>query len=286
MSGAREQDGLDQAMQLAAHGRHEEAETKFEALVEAAPDLAAAWLELGKTRLARGKPREAFEAFGHAAGYLDTAAEARSRLGRLARPGPGDHLRERNFKIALLVDPRHCLALADLADLRAGPMLVRFALAFISTVAETDPFRELLNRGWIERALRLAKIASILAPDQAPRQRDLATMLFRLEDFDGNARHLKRAAVGAPGDLNAQIEAVDALFRIEEMDLAEIYADRAVATGGATAPGLFWLGRVQRRLGRFEAARATFAETLGADSDFGLRVNVVEQGIHPGDFEP
>lgn len=286
MTGTLRRKRLRQASEMVALGRLEEAEERLVALVTPAPDFAVAWLELGRVRLARGKSLEAFEAFGKAAHFVQTAAEARMRLGRLARPGPGDHLRARNFKIALLVDPTHAAALTDLADLTGGKVLGWYAAAITSSDIDTDPLRELINRGWNERALRLAKIAAVTRPTPMKTQRWLASIVFRREDFEGNARFLKQAAVCSPGDFNAQIDAVDALFRIDAYDLAETYAERALMIDGAAAPALFWLGRIQRRLGRFSDARARFAETLRADENFGLRVNVVEQGVHPGDFEP
>lgn len=291
MTGTIQRKRLRQASQLAARGRHEEAEKRLVTLTTSAPEHAEAWLELGQVRLKRDKPRDAFEAFEKAATFIGTSAEAHARLGRLAKPGAGDHLRARNFKIALLVDPTHAAAITDLVDLAGGKLISWYAVAITTSDTDTDPLRELINRGWTDRALRLAKVAAVTRPVLAATQRGLASVAFRREEFEANARFLKQTAVLAPDDFIAQIAATEALFRIDALESAEVHAHRAHAcrahaTGVSGAAALFWLGRIQRRLGRFADARARFAETLHVDGDFRLRISVVEQGVDPGDFEP
>lgn len=289
MTGAVQRKRLRQASRLAAQGRREEAETQLNALVATTPDFPAAWLKLGHVRLAGDKPREAFEAYSRAATFIETAAEASARIGRLAKPGPADHLRARGFKIALLVDPTHAAAITDLADLQGGVLLSWFAVAVTSNEIEIDPFRELINRGWTGRAHRLAKIAAVTRPGSSTTQNGLANTAFRREDFEANARFLERAALCSPDNRDIQIAAIEAFFRTGAFERAEAHAMRALSIGDASPaspPLLFWLGRIQRRLGRYADARARFAETLGADEDFRLSVDLVEQGVRPEDFQP
>lgn len=286
MTGAVQRKWLRQASRLAARGHHEEAEARLSKLVATTPDFPAAWLELARVRLARDKPREAFEAFKKAATFLETAAEASTGLGRLVKPGAADHLRARAFKIALLVDPVHAAAVTDLADLEGGERVAWYALAVTLNDVDIDPLRELIDRGWTERALWLAKIAAVTSPASWALQTGLARVMFRREDLEANARFLVRAALCAPTDLNVQIAAVEALFRIEAFERAETHATRALSMDKASPPLLFWLGRIQRRLGRYADARARFGETLGADEEFRFSIEIVEQGVQNEDFQP
>lgn len=284
MTGVLHRKRLRQALDLKSLGRLEDAETQLKTLTETAPDFSVAWLELARVRLDRGLAREAFETFNRAATFMETAADARLHLGRLARPGAGDHLRDRNFRMALAIDPALVPALADLSDLRAGRMISRFVVAAVSSSAATDPYRELINRGWTSRAVRLARAAAMTRPESVAVQRDLAELAFRVEDLDAKARHLKRAAVGLPKDAEAQIQAAEALFDAESFAEAEVHARRALAIGSAEAAALFWLGRIQRRLRCFDEAEETLARAVRSDPGFDLRVQIVRQGIHPGDF--
>lgn len=284
MTGISRRKRLRQAIALKIQGRFDDAEKTLSALVAADPGFAEAWLALGDVRLSRSKARPAFEAFSRAAGFIETAAEASAALGRLGTPGPGDHIRRRNFRRALLVDPTHVPALTDLAALGNGAVTRWFAVTAVSVESDHDPFLELIKRGNLAPAIRLARIVAVIGPGRASTRRDLAAIVFRLEDLESRARHLERAAVLLPTRFDSHIEAVDALFQAEDLDGAERYARRSLEIDPTSALALFWLGRTQRRLGRFDAARATLAEALRRDETFALRIQVVEQGIGADDF--
>lgn len=286
MTGALHRKRLRQALDLKRAGKLSEAEERLDTLVAAMPDFAEAWLELARIRLDRVKAREAFDAFNRAAGFIETAAAARLSLGRLARPGAGDSLREWNFRIALLIEPALVPALTDLADLRPQAVLAWHAVAAAGCDAGADPYRELINRGWLARAIKLARIVAVVRPGTLVSERHLAVLAFHQEDLETRARHLKQAAALKPDDVEAQMQATDGLFQSERFAEAEIHARRAFALNEKNAAAMFWLGRVERRLGGFAKAEATLARTVQADPDFGLRVQVVRQGVHPDDFRP
>jgi tetratricopeptide (TPR) repeat protein len=284
MTGVLQRKRLRQAVDLTNQGRLDDAEKILDAVVLATPDFAEAWLQLATVRLARSEARLAYEAFTRAAGFASTAAEARTALGRLARPGAGDHLRDRNFRQALLIDPTYLPALTDLAALRGGVVTRWFALSAGSGQGDQDPFRELINRRNIGPAIRLAQIAAVMRPASASARRNLARLVFQLEDLEGRAKYLKQATLFPSPPLGDQIEAVDALFQAQDLVGAERYARRALETDPTSALALFWLGRTVRCLGRFDEARAALAEAERHDENFALRIRVVEQGINPADF--
>jgi tetratricopeptide (TPR) repeat protein len=275
---------LRQAIALKNQGQLDNAEKILSALVVAAPSFPEAWLELGNVRLSRSEARLAFDAFARAAGFLETAATAYLALGRLATPGPGDHIRDRNFRRALLVDPCLVPALTDLTDLRGGVVTGWYAAAAVSVERAGDPFQELIKRGKPRPAIRLARIAAMSRPGLPATQRDLAALVFQLEDLESQGKYLERATVLLPTQMDVQIEAVAALFQSEDVDGAERVIHRALKIDPDSALALFWLGRIQRYLGRFVAARATFAAALKNDESFAARIQVVVQGINPEDF--
>jgi tetratricopeptide (TPR) repeat protein len=276
---------LRQAIALKNQGRLEEAERVLAALVETNPELGGAWLELGNVRLGRSEARLAFEAFNRAAGFIDSAAEAHTALGRLATPGAGDHIRCRNFCQAVVLNPTCLPALTDLTELRGGATLNWFVIATVSNVEAKGPFQELIKRGKIEPSIQLARMAAVVRPDLTSTTLDLAALVFRLEDLEGKAKYLKRATVLRFAGLGTYIETVDALFQAEEFESARKYAQRALKIDPDNAQTLFWLGRTQRRLDRFDESRATFAETLRQDESFAQRIQVIEQGVNPADFQ-
>lgn len=285
MTGIIQRKRLRQAIALKHEGRLEEAERILAAIVETSPEFGRAWLELGTVRLGRSKARLAFEAFNRAASFHDTAAEAHTALGRLATPGPGDRLRCRNFRQALALNPTFLPPLADLAELHGGAIVAWFVIAAAASLEVHNPFLELIKRGKIEPSVQLARMAAVTRPDQASTIRYLAALVFRLEDLEGNAKHLKRATVIHVADPATYIETVDALFQAEELETAEIYARRALKFDPEDAQALFWLGRILRSLGRFEESRTTFVEALRWDRTFEQRIQIVEQGVNLEDFQ-
>lgn len=284
MTGIVQRKRLRQAIDLKNQGRLEGAEKMLSALVAAEPDFATAWLELGYVRLGRGEARPAYAAFARAAESADLAAEAYTALGRLATPGPGDHLRRGNFRKALLVTPSHVPALADLAALADGSVTRWFAVTAASVETGPDPFQDLIRRGNIAPATRLARIVGVVRPGLASVHRNLAVLAFRLEDQESNAAYLKWAATLLPSHLDVLVEATSALFQAEDLDGAERYARRALEIDPSSPLVLFWLGRILRRLGRLDEARARLADALRHDDGFALRIRVVEQGISLEDF--
>jgi tetratricopeptide (TPR) repeat protein len=284
MTGMLQRKRRRRAIDLKDQGRLEEAETILAALVASDPGFAEAWLELGNVRFDRAEGRLAFEAFTNAAGFIETAAEASTALGRLATPGPGDPIRRRNFRKALLAEPAHLPAMTDLAALGDGAARRWFPITAVSVERGESPFRELINRGKIGIAMPLARIAAVLRPGLPATQHDLGALAFRMENLEGKARHFKRAAVLLPNHLDAQIETVDALFQAEDFAGAEVYGRRALAIDRASPLALFWLGRILRYLGRFDEARSALDEARRRDERFALRIRVVEQGINPADF--
>ena len=275
---------LRQAIALKNQGQLDNAEKILSALVAAMPTFPAAWLELGNVRLSRSEARLAFDAFARAAGFHETAAAAYLALGRLATPGPGDHIRDRNFCRALLVDPGLVPALTDLTDLRGGVATQWYAVAAVSVERAGDPFQELIKRGKPRPAIRLARIAAVSRPSLPATQRDLAALVFQLEDLESQGRYLERAAVLLPAQMDVQIEAIGALFQSEDVHAAERVVHRALEIDRDSALALFWLGRIQRYLGRFDAARETFAVAMRNDESFAARIQVVLQGVNPEDF--
>lgn len=275
---------LRQAIDLKNQGRLEEAENVLGALIAQDPGFAEAWIALGDVRLGRAEPRLAFEAFTIAAGYIQTAAEAHAALGRLATPGPGDPIRRRNFRQALLAEPSYPPAMTDLAALGDRAARRWFPVAVVSARRGEDPFRDLIRRGKFGIAIRLARIAAVVRPDLPATQQDLGVLVFRMEDIEGKAKHFKRVAALLPDHLDIQIAAVDALFQAEEFAGAEIHGRRALELDRASPLALFWLGRTLRYLGNFGEARAALTEARRRDESFALRIRVVEQGIHPVDF--
>ena len=284
MTGIVQGKRLRQAIALKDQGRLEDAEQMLVALVTADPNIFDAWLELGNVRLGRGEARLAFEAYDRASGFIETAAEAHTALGRLAMPGLGDHIRHRNFRQALLINPAYVPALADLTGFWRAVARRWFVIAAVTGTEGENPFNELIKRGRFNPAIQLARMALIIRPDLASMTADHANLVFRLENLDAKAKYLRQTAVLLPSRLDILIETTGALFQIEELDSAERYARRALDVDPNSALALFWLGRIQRHGGAFEAARETFAEAMRHDAGFDLRIQVVEQGINPTDF--
>jgi tetratricopeptide (TPR) repeat protein len=284
MPGIVQRKRLRQAIALKDQGRLDDAEQILMALVAANPNGADAWLELGNVRLGRGEARLAFEAFDRAAGFLETAAEAHTALGRLATPGPGDHIRHRNFRQALLVGPSYVPALADLTGFWSAVARQWFVIAAAAGVGEQDPFNELVKRGKFNPAIQLARMALIVRPDRASMISALANLVFRLEDLEAKAKYLQQSSVLLPSRLDILVETAAALFQTEDLDGAERYVRRALDVDSNSAVALFWLGRIQRHGGAYEVASETFAEALRHDDGFALRIRVVEQGINPTDL--
>ena len=102
---------------LLSAGRFREAEAEFRRAIEAEPDGASGWLNLGITRLRQGRPAEALTAFEEVLrldpGYpegLYARGSARAALGQISEA-------EQDYRAALARDSTHAGAHLTLADL-------------------------------------------------------------------------------------------------------------------------------------------------------------------------
>ena len=156
------QELFDSGVNLLRDGRLDAAQTLFEKLTRAQPELAGPWVNLGHIHLARGEQAQAEVALSQALATNPNNCDALNQMGVLARRDGRFEEAEKLYRHCLVVDPTYASArlnLAILYELYMGRL--GEALASYNTYQMMLPEPDSQVGGWVmDLQRRVAAIAT------------------------------------------------------------------------------------------------------------------------------
>ena len=278
---------------LAELGRYREAFSAFDTMAALRPSVSS-YARVAHARELLGRPHDAIEAMklavDAAAGRREAMAWARVELGKLYWSIGRLRAAEREYRAALIALPAYVYALDGLARVEAARGRYGRAVALERRAAEAVPLPQfvgalgdlyrLTHRPRLSRR-QYALVGAIERLSIANGVKtDLETALFNLDHGIRLAQSLalaRRAHSERPS-----VEADDVLaFALERNGRcreALRYSQRSLRLGTLDAAKFFHRGRIERCLGRPQAARTWFLRALRLNPHFSLVWSPVARG--------